>query len=111
MGPPGWVVGPVVAIATLIAGMNSPLFAVGVIGFLLVPVIAMWAGAAAASIVDPRRRLNTTVVVAATLAALAMYLRILAVQPLPPGASRGGGRSVPAPAGWSPGAPPGPPPR
>ena len=98
MGPPGWVVGPAVAIGTLLFVMGTPLAAIGIFGVILPPVIAMWAGAAAASMVDSRRTLNTTVVVITTLAVLLGYLRMLQSQPAPPGTSYGAA-SVPAPPG------------
>ena len=90
MGPPGWIVGPAVAIGTLVFGMTTPLLAIGIVGFLLVPAIAMWAGAAAASFVDSRRRLNTTLVIVTTLVIYAMLIGRLQSQPPPPGASFGG---------------------
>jgi ACR3 family arsenite efflux pump ArsB len=65
MGPPGWLVGPAVALGTL--SFVLPLLALGMIGLILVPVAAMWAGAAAASIVDSRRRLNAVIVVTTRL--------------------------------------------
>jgi hypothetical protein len=88
-----------VAIGTLLFAMGTPLAAIGIFGVILPPMIAMWAGAAAASLVDSRRRLNTTIVVAATVAAFLAYMKVMLSQPLPPGVSRGGGPSVPAPAG------------
>jgi hypothetical protein len=97
MGPPGWVVGPAVALGTLLFAMGTPLAAIGIIGFLLVPAIAMWAGAAAASLVDSRRRLNAIVVVAATLVVYVILVGRLQSQPPPPGTSYGG-PTVPAPA-------------
>src|SRR5688572_17378792 len=99
MGPPGWVVGPAVAIGTLLFLVGTPLAAIGIFGLVLPPVIAMWAGAAAASMVDSRSRLNTTLVIVTTLVVLVAYMRMLQSQPLPPGVSRGGGPSMPAPPG------------
>jgi hypothetical protein len=98
MGPPGWIVGPTVAVGTLLFAMGTPLAAIGMFGVILPPVIAMWAGAAAASMVDSRRRLNTAIVVVATLAMFLTYMKLLQSQPLPPGAAYGGA-SMPAPPG------------
>jgi hypothetical protein len=97
MGPPGWVVGPVVAIGTLLFAMGTPLAAMGS-AVIFPPVIAMWVGAAAASMIDSRHRLNTTLVVVTTLAVFLTYLILLQSQPLPPGTSHGAA-SVPAPPG------------
>ncbi len=95
MGPPGWIVGPAVALGTLYFSMW--LLALGMVGFLLAPVVAMWSGAAAASLVDSRRRLNTIVVVVTTIAMFAVYLNAIRLQPPPPGASRGGPNVYPPP--------------
>ena len=75
MGPPGWLVGTALAIAVLLAGLFSPLFAVGIVGFLLVPGLAMWAGAAAASAIDSRRS-NTTIVVTTTIVVFALLVGV-----------------------------------
>lgn len=98
MGPPGWIVGPAVALGTLLFGMSTPLFAVGIVGFLLIPALAMWAGAAAASLVDSRRHLNTTLVIVTTLVVYAIFVGRLQSQAPPPGASFGGA-SFPDPRG------------
>jgi uncharacterized BrkB/YihY/UPF0761 family membrane protein len=87
MGPPGWIVGPAVAMAVLFIAMRSPLFALGIVGLLLAPALAMWAGTAAASMVGSRSRINTAVVVALTLLVFVMYVRMLQSQPPPRGAS------------------------
>jgi len=109
MGPPGWVVGPAVATGTLLFAMATPLFAVGIIGFLLIPALAMWAGAAAASLVDSRRHLNTTLVIATTLVVYWVFVSRLQSEPPPPGTARGG-PTIPAPVAAQ-GGPTLPPPR
>jgi ACR3 family arsenite efflux pump ArsB len=97
MGPPGWIVGPAVATGTLMFVMTlTPLLALGMIGFLLVPAIAMWAGATAASLLD-NRRFNTIIVVVTTLVVYAVFITRLQSQAPPPGTSYGG-PSMPAPA-------------
>ncbi len=98
MGPPGWIVGPAVAMAVLFIAMQSPLLAIGMIAFLLIPALAIWAGAAAASMTPSRSRFDTILVVALTLAVFAMYVRLLQSQPPPPGASFGGA-TMPATSG------------
>jgi hypothetical protein len=70
--------------------MATPLFAIGIIGFLLIPALAMWAGAAAASLVDSRRHLNTALVIATTLVTYWIFVSRLQSETLPPGPSRGG---------------------
>jgi hypothetical protein len=97
MGPPGWVVGPAVAIGTLLLLMGTPLAAIGIVGVILPPVIAMWVGAATASLIDARRHLNTTVVIITTLAVYLMVIGGLqsqggggAFMPAPPGAAKSG---------------------
>jgi hypothetical protein len=99
MGPPGWIVGPAVALAVLFIAMQSPLLAIGMIAFLLIPALAIWAGAAAASMTRSRSRFDTILVVALTLAVFVMYVRMLQSQPPPPGASYGGATiAAPGPA-------------
>ena len=96
MGPPGWMVGPAVAMAVLFIAMRSPLMAIGMVAFLLIPALAIWAGAAAVSMTRSRSRFDTILVVVLTLVVFAIYVRLLQSQPLPPGASRGAA-SIPAP--------------
>jgi hypothetical protein len=84
--------------------MTTPLLAIGIIGFLLVPALAMWAGAVAASLVDSRR-FNTLLVVVTTLLVYGVLISRLQSQPPPPGTSFGGA-SVPDPRGGPTGPPP-----
>ena len=106
MRPPGWLVGISVAAATLhLVVWNTPLLAVGMFGLLIVPAIAMWAGAASASIVDAGHTTrNTTVVVCAVLALFLGYLAMIQSRPLPPGSSAGGANVDPRAAGSKSGA-------
>ena len=93
------MVGPAVALGTLMFVLTmTPLLALGFVGFVLAPVVAMWSGAAAASLVDSRRHLNTTLVIVATIVVYGMIISRLQSQPPPPGTSFGG-PSVPAPRG------------
>jgi len=90
MGPPAWLVGPVVAVgALLILGIEFALFASG--GGLLIAVgIAFWIGAGAAGFADPNRQLRNAMIVALTIAAwLSTYLIIVTSRPPPPGSSFG----------------------
>lgn len=74
-----------------------PLLALGMVGLILVPVAALCAGSAAASLVDSRRGLNTTIVVATTALVFSLYLIQLQSQPPAPGTSRGGPSVYPPP--------------
>jgi hypothetical protein len=98
MGPPGWIVGPAVAVGTLFFFWGTPLAAIGIFGLILPAAIAMWAGAAAAELVDSHRFLNTTLVVITTVAVLLGYMAMLQSQPPPPGAAYGA-TSMPEPPG------------
>ena len=101
MRPPGWLVGISVGVATLhLVVWNTPLLAVGTFGLLIVPAIAMWAGAAAASIVDTRHMTRNTALVVCAVAALFLgYLATILSRPLPPGSSFGGATFDPSKGG------------
>ena len=100
---PGWLVGISIAVATLdLVVFSSPLLALGAVGLLIVPAIAMWAGVAAASIVDPRHTSRNTAAVVCTVAAVFLgYLAIIQSRPLPPGYSHGGANVYPGQGGAS----------
>jgi hypothetical protein len=101
MRPPGWLVGISVSVATLdLVAFNSRLLALGIVGLLIVPAIARWAGVAAASIVDPRHMSrNTAAVVCAVVTVFLGYLAIIQSRPLPPGYSQGGANVYPGQGG------------
>jgi hypothetical protein len=102
MRPPGWLVGISISVATLDLAANSRLLALGTVGLLIVPAIAMWAGVAAASIVDARHiRRNTVAVVCAVAALFLGYLAMIQSRPLPPGYSQGGANVYPGQGGAS----------
>jgi hypothetical protein len=105
MRPPGWLVGISIATATLHLAANSRLMALGMVAFLLVPAIAMWAGAAAASIVDARHaKRNTAAVICAVIALFLGHLAMIQLRPLPPGSAFGGATVDPRAAGSNSGA-------
>ena len=91
MGPPGWLVGPVAAIAALfIVGFQFGL-ATSSIGLLMAAVAAFWFGAGTAALIDPKRQKQNAMIVAVSIAVcLAAYLGMLRSQPAPPGTSYGG---------------------
>lgn len=91
MGPPGWLVGPVAAIAALaILGFDFALFASGG-GFLMAAVAAFWFGAGIAALIDPKRQKQNAMIVAVSIVvSLSAYLGMLRSQPAPPGTSYGG---------------------
>lgn len=95
---PGWIVGPVAATAALVAmGFVSLGFFASVGGLMVAAGVAFWAGAGAAGIIEPRRWVRNSAIVAAYLIVLsAGWLLLLQSQPPPPGASSGG-PSVPRP--------------
>lgn len=91
MGPPGWLVGPVAAVAALsILGFEFALFASGG-GLLMAAGAAFWFGAGVAAMIDPRRQARNAMIVAISIAVcLSAYLIEVASRPGPPGASSGG---------------------
>ena len=101
MRPPGWLVGISVGVATLhLVVWNTALLAIGIVGLLLVPAIAMWAGAAAASVVDARHITRNTALVVCAVAALFLgYLTMILDRPAPPGSSFGGANFDPSKGG------------
>jgi hypothetical protein len=101
MRPPGWLVGIAVGVATLhVVVYDTALLAIGIVGLLLVPAIAMWAGAAAASVVDAQHiTSNTAVVVFAVMTLFLGYLAMIQSRPLPPGSSFGGANFDPSKGG------------
>jgi hypothetical protein len=91
VGPPGWLVGAVAAVAALaILGLDFGLFASGS-GVLFVVVAAFWLGAGLAALIDPPRQGRNALIVAAVIVGCVFaYLGIAATRPAPPGASYGG---------------------
>ena len=107
MGPPAWIVGPVVALAALLTlGFEFALFASGG-GILIAAGVAFWIGAGAAGMVDPDRPWRNTLVVAVSIAVwVSVYLMIVMSRSFPPGSQGGpnlppgasqGGATVPMP--------------
>ncbi len=91
MGPPGWLAGPVAAIADLfILGLRFALFASDG-GLLIAVVVAFGLGAGVAAMIDPQRQgRNATIVALSIVACLVAYLSMVASMPAPPGTSHGG---------------------
>jgi hypothetical protein len=91
MGPPGWLVGPVTAIAALaILGFDFGLFTSGS-GLLMAAVAAFWFGAGMAALIDPKRQKQNAMIVALSIAVcLSAYLGIGRLSAPPPGTSYGG---------------------
>ena len=96
VGPPAWLVGPVVAIgATLILGVEFALFASGG-GILIAAGVAFWIGAGIAGLVDPDRPWRNALIVAVSIGAwLSAYLAIVMSRAMTPGSQ--GGPNVPMP--------------
>jgi hypothetical protein len=96
MGPPGWLVGPVAAIAALfIVGFEFGL-AASSIGLLMAAVAAFWFGAGLAALIDPKRQKQNAMIVALFMVVcLAAYLGTVRSQPAPPGASHGAANVYP----------------
>jgi hypothetical protein len=91
MGPPGWLVGPVAAVAALLfVGFQFGLAASGV-GLLMAAVAAFWFGAGIAALIDPKRQKQNAMIVALSIVVcLSAYLGMVASRPAPPGTSHGG---------------------
>ena len=96
MGPPAWLVGPVVAIgALLILGVEFALFASGD-GILIAAGVAFWIGAGVAGMVDSKRPWRNALIVAVSIVVwLSAYLTIVISRAMPPGSQ--GGPNVPIP--------------
>ena len=96
MGPPAWLVGPVVAIgALLILGIEFALFASGG-GILIAAGVAFWIGAGIAGMVDPDRPWRNALIVAVSIVVwLSAYVTIVMSRAMPPGSQ--GGPNVPIP--------------
>jgi hypothetical protein len=96
MGPPGWLVGPVAAIAALLfVGFRFGLAASGV-GLLMAAVAAFWFGAGIAALIDPKRQKQNAMIVALSIVVcLAAYLGMVRSQPAPSGASHGAANVYP----------------
>lgn len=91
MGPPAWIVGPVVAVGALfVLGLDFALFASGG-GLLIAGGVAFWIGAAAAGLADPDRQMRNAMIVAASIVVcLTTYLIVLSSRMPGRGASSGG---------------------
>ena len=90
-----WLVGPLVAKATLfILGIGLLLFASGG-GLLLAAVIAFIAGTAAACRVDSRTDVAALIVAVSIAASLWAYTKAVESRPLSPGTSHGGPNVAP----------------
>jgi tetrahydromethanopterin S-methyltransferase subunit D len=91
LGPPGWLVGSVAAIAALvILGFDFALFTSG-FGFLMATVAAFCFGAGIAALIDPKRQKQNAMIVAFSIVVcLAAYLSVVTSMPAPPGTSYGG---------------------
>jgi hypothetical protein len=96
VGPPAWLVGPVVAIAALlIFGIEFALFPSGG-GILIAAGVAFWIGAGVAGMVDPDRPWRNTLIVAVSIVVwLSAYLTVVISRAMPPGSQ--GGPNVPMP--------------
>ena len=91
VGPPGSLLGVVVAIAALrILGGDFALFASGG-GVLFAAVAAFWIGAGIAALIDPAHAGRNAGIVAISVAAcVVLYVAVASSLPTPPGTSSGG---------------------
>lgn len=61
---PGWVIGAAVACAVFMLAVQFGVLALGIVGLLLTPFLAFWAGACAASIVNTRSPKRDALIIA-----------------------------------------------
>jgi hypothetical protein len=96
VGPPAWLVGPVVAVgALLILGIEFALFASGG-GILIAAGVGFWIGAGVAGMVDPDRPWRNALIVGVSIVVwLSAYLTVVMSRPMPPGSQ--GGANIPIP--------------
>lgn len=67
---PAWLIGAAVGMGVLHVLIGLGVLAIGVLGLLLTPLLAIWAGAAAAAIADSRAQGRTTAIVVLCVALL-----------------------------------------
>lgn len=95
-GPPSWLIGIVVGIATLsVIGRDLALFTLGLFtspaGIAFAAIGVFWIAAGIAAVIYPTHAgRNAAIIAMAIVASVVLYLGAASSQPAPPGTPRGG---------------------
>jgi hypothetical protein len=101
VGPPNWLIGVVVGIATLsVVGRDLALFTLSLFtslsGIAFAAIGLFWIAAGVVALIDPKHAVRNAAIVATVIVtSVVFYLAAVSSRPAPPGTSHGGPNVLP----------------